>query len=438
MSRRVAKSAVAAALGATLALSGCAPGASPGADPASGAVLGVVLSGLVNQVDGVVAHVDNAVEGNVIVAAANVRYTLDNATSAWSSELSKQQSQLDASINASLGKLNAMVADLTSGQKQAIAEAGAQALTVANTLPLANRSPQVSAYSPHLDAADEQPVQVTIDGNFPDAMKPDQRPFLNIGQQTITPNRVTTKSLGFEVPAGALPPFGATTLQPVSLDLTVPYKEGLIFKDLKPGTFRLLLSQVPMSPVKSLTVIDSVHSQVEERRQTVSDTWTVDSLAAGKNVEGKRLGVQAEPGWRIDPASARIVVDFIKVPEKVVGPHWVLKTGTDLITETSAFACFVGPFGSCGSGRVHFHLVYDQVRSHEVTTPRESENLALRWNDTISRQVATPREWTVNAVLFDGTVLQLTTSSRTSRFLTVDDNGHAVTIHATDLSTLLT
>jgi len=407
-----------------------------------GPILGDILSGLTNNITTVIQNATASGETSVLVAAGSVTSALNNFESSFASDLNNSIDQLNTDARNQLTTLQTLVDDLKKGTADLLHAAVTGAQQLINTLPFANLNPQVTSYSPIFVASPPAgtTTEITINGNFFWAFQQKLTPTMQTGGVTYQPNLVETQQLGFALPGSAFAQF-TNQLAAVSLELDAPYKEGVIFKSIKPGVFRLLVTSLPQSPVQSLT-LTTQHSSTSTITNNL--TYPPGASASGGELHQDSFDCQthikayvanADIGFTIVPTSAVPVITFNKngvTSEQVVATV----TNNQVVLTASTYPnCFLGI--SNGSGDIYFYVTYVEQKQQTTTGPQATP-INIRWGDQLSLPV-TPNQWMVHAVMFDGTIFDATDTNHTNQYLSVTNNGPFVQIKASstkDLSTI--
>jgi hypothetical protein len=269
---------------------------------------------------------------------------------------------------------------------------------------------------------------VTVNGNFVWAFEKQLRPTLRVGGHTYGVNELTTQRLGFSLPAST---FTSSTgaLSPVSLELDAPYESGFIFHTIKPGTFFLLVTVLPPSPVKSLT-LTTVTKQNGTATNSVTDPSGASPAGGGIHLDSfdcqdhTTTGtISADPGWKIVPSTAQ--VNFIENKHPNAANVTIDAAQSQITYEASTTAnCFAGI--SNGSGDITFYITFTEEQPVTTTTP-VTKNLTLGWGDQLVEPVD-PNNWTLNATLFTGATVQYNSTDNSHEYLSVLDEGSSIQI----------
>jgi hypothetical protein len=404
----------------------------------AGDPLGLVLDDLANSVSTIIDNAAASFQAAVVAAAGQVQDAINNAESAFANDLNTAINNISAAERSAVDQIQALVSNLQSDAAQLAQTITADAQQLINTLPFTNKNPQVTSYTPQFTAgaAPGSPVQVTVNGNFAWAFEKQLSPTVRVGGQAYTADEVTTQQLGFSLP-GSTFTGSHNSLTPVSLELDVPYESGVIFKTVKPGTFYLLVTVLPPSPVTTLTLTTAV-SHSGTATKPVTDPPNASAAGGGIHLDSfdcqdhKLTGtVSADPGWSIVPSSAQVHYLENKSPNAA---DVTLDVAASVITYTATTKanCFLGV--SDGSGDITFYVSFTEEQSVTTTTP-VTKNLALGWGDQLVEPVD-PHNWSLSATLFSGATVQFDTTSNSNEYLSVVDEGSSIQISAPGTSSL--
>lgn len=396
----------------------------PGCGPVKGDPLGSIFADLSASVNSVIEKAGAQAQFTTLAAAGAAQDAIGQAESAYATQLDKTVGKLDQTTAQNVARLQSLVADLQSGGREAIVSAGMEAQQLVNTIPFTNKNPQVTSYSPRfVIPSNGGVVQLRIRGNFVYAYQQKQTPTLVVDGTTYQPNLLTTQELGFAVPATAFPPSAAAPA-PLSLELDTPYEHGKVFKTIRPGVFRLLLTSLPGSPVVSATLtkqVTTTGTATAARRAPAVGGWTLNSYDC--NEHQKTQSIAANPGWTIVPSTVQYTYDFNKNPGSA-DVQVAASRSNIVVTYSTRPACFIGICNGCGSIVVHIDYQEEQA---VTATSTESAPLRLRWGDVVVEPVP-QGQWKVSLGLFDGTTREFSGSDHSNKYVLVDDQSSNVRI----------
>jgi hypothetical protein len=407
-----------------------------------GKILGDVLSGLLSDVNTVIQNSIASGEAAAISTALVVQQAIENARSAFAADLNQAIDKVSEDVRNVMSRLETDVRELEGRVHKLLRHATQDAQQLINSMPLTNKNPQITSYTPRYVSSlrKDDTITVTLRGNWPLAMETSKTPTIVAAGRTIEPVALLTQEMAFNIPAAAFPSPKQDEFLGTSLEVTIPYESGVIFKTLKPGVFRLLLVTLPTTPVRSLKLTNTVtkKERITQLRRSpsagsgASTVYGVESYSTCK--EGVLDPVQIRPssgGWKLDTETFQIV----KTVERNAANVDVRIEATEDLAQVTARtkpACvdFVLRV-STGSGAVSFYVLYSQYRDVDSTSNSTTE-LPLNWGDQINIPV-TPNGWKVEAVMFDGRSMEFTdtgTDLSEPPYLQVVNQGKTIQISA--------
>jgi len=405
-------------------LAACDRSSQPALDP-----VGAVLGSLQDRANAVITKAGTQGQILAVTAASQVGLAISNAESAFATDLDKSIDQVDDATRRTIDNLRVLLKDVESGSADMLRRATSNAQQLINSLPFANKNPQVTAYSPRfVTSAARDAVQVSVDGNFFWASHNKLEVSLRVGGETYKANESLTSRVGFSIPATA---FGDAkdAVGRISMELTAPYEEGVVFKSRPVGVFHLLVTVLPAAPTKKVTLTSSVTESGKEYRSLTAPAdgggWNLRSWERCQD-ENDIHTISANIGWTIDVPSVQVGYS-LRTPTDLdawadldtVGPTGFVVTG-----HTRAH-CFLGI--SKGSGSLTYFVTYTEYRTTQTTTSKPRPLDQFTWG---SQQVipVSRGKWQVRAELWDGTVVESAGSSHDNPYLTIDDQGDHVKI----------
>ncbi|HEV2376586.1 MAG TPA: hypothetical protein VGS19_30975 [Streptosporangiaceae bacterium] len=412
------------AVSAALVLTGC-PGPSP-----VGPSIGSILQSLAGSVDSIIATATTGAESDILTASGSVQSAIDTAASAYAQDLNLTINQVNATVSSSIAQLQNLVAELQTSVATTLQTATNDAQQLINSIPFTNKNPQVTSYSPHfVQQGTQASIEVIVNGNFVYAAQQHLTPTLSVGGRTIRPNENTTPQLGFSVPMSLLPSAGAA-LQSISLRLSAPYEQGLVFHSTQLDSFALLVTVLPANPFTSLVLY--TNQQGGEVQKTIvqppgssasSGGWYLESYSTCQDASFTDA-FGADPNWTIIPSTVTAVVTSNKNPgnAQVTAVGSIAQAQINAMTEPNC-TCFI-VCGSHGSGDVTFYLTYTEEQAGPSTV--QATPISLGWGDTVSESVSSG--WTLKATLFDGHLIDFNNSDSSNPYIHVTNYGANITI----------
>lgn len=386
--------------------------------------LGGVLGGLQDTVNGIIDEAGAQGQALTVTAAGQVLLAVNNAQSAFATDLNVSLDKVDDAVRRNVGQLQAMVTQLQSGTAELLDAATNDAQQLINTLPFANKNPQVRAFSPRfVTAAANQPVAVSVKGNFVWAAEKKMDVTLVVGGATYKAAENITSSLQFLVPASAFASL-PDRAQRVSMELHTPYESGVIFKSRPVGVFRLLTTVLPAAPVKKVTVTNDAPVQGTEYRTVTAPAdgsgWNLRSWDGCVDKSDTHV-ISADAGWTIDVPSVTVQYGM-QTPDALAAKAMVRTVSPTgfVVSGYTVAHCFLGI--SNGSGSLNYSVTYTESRTVHSTQTTVRTLDPIGWG---GEQVVpvTRGKWRVRAELWDGTVVESAGASRSNPYLSIDDQG---------------
>lgn len=375
----------------TLSLSGC----NGGGAAVGGATLGFALNGFADRIETVVRTAGEHGRGIIVQAGTEAYIAIQAAKIAYEDSLNKSVDKLDATTTKKLQEIQTMVNDLESNVDDKIATVTSQAQQIANTLPFANTTPQLTSFRPKFQANSVNPGQIELEmrGNFLFAHRDDFKPSLRVADKTYEPAENTTQSLKFLItPASTEVPDNKITL--TKMRLTMPYEEKrfLIFKSRKEGTYDLLLGTLPSSPGR-ITLSKKNVTETTETQHVVTQTWQQHS----SNDDHKDVIYEGSghPGWTVVDSSVKFVVEWSQGDENDQWSKTFVRANPSVVFRVTTIHHGIGT-----SGKVNFHFEYDIQRPKPVES-WTTEPVDLTWGQSRTFP-AEPNKWKVTFDSFDG------------------------------------
>ncbi|MEH1056838.1 hypothetical protein V6U89_16725 [Micromonospora sp. CPCC 206171] len=405
-------------------------GACTGGSPAAVVnPIGGVLGSLEATVNGIIDEAGRQGQILTVTAGGQVYLAINNAESAFATALNTGIDKVDDATRRTIEQLQAMVKQLQSGATELLNAATNDAQQLINSLPFTNKNPQVRAFSPRfVGGAKNEPVPVSVQGNFFWASEKKLDVTLQVGGVTYKAAENLTSDVQFLVPANVFPS-SPDRAQQVSMELHAPYEKGVIFKSRPIGVFHLMVTVLPSAPTKRVTVTNDEPIQSTEYRTISAPAggtgWDLRSWDGCRDKNDTHT-ISAADGWTIDVPSVAIQYGM-QTPDALAANATldsVSPTGFVVSGHTIAH-CFLGI--SKGSGSLNYSVTYTESR------PVHSTNTTVRTLDPFSwgsQQVipVTRGKWRVHAELWNGSVVESAGTSRDNPYLTVDDQGDYVKI----------
>jgi hypothetical protein len=391
-------------------------------DPVSTVTLGVVLNNLMTDVQETVARAGDTARGVVFDAGSEFTATLDNFSVAYDADLNKSIDALDGVTSRKLQEIESIVSKFSTQFDASSQSLATQAQQIVNTLPLASKSPQVRAFTPHFVASAQPRVDLRVTGNFPQAQQSGFAPSLTVGATTVSAAETTTQTLTFPLSPASLGAMHDNQITPATVELKVPYKPSIPLSRAKVGTFRLLIGTLPPSPGR-FTLTRTVNQPTVETQHYIGPTYKQNSEDHQDKV-GKPYKYSPDLGlWRVIPATAKFIVESHRGAEgRSWSWQWQSQQPSGVTVEVSTWWKV-----AYADGVVQFHVEFDEQRPMD-NWQDQTTTIDLPWGGQQVYNVD-PNRWKLSGILFDGTPFE-TAGSEDTRFLTVRVVGNTVIVKA--------
>ncbi len=200
-----------------------------------------------------------------------------------------------------------MVEVFKSDTASAAQVASAKATVLVSQLPFANGEPKVDGWTPRY-VTGTAPVTLKVTGYFPNSREGTE-PRLEIagsefvigqGESKAANTGNTTTELTFVLPPNVFPPPQAGMVEPVTADLTVPYRSKVLRRDAT-ARYSLLIGTLPSSPGK-VTFYNTVKTSETETAPIVMDVPSQSGNENSPRTTIQCVTLSAEEvaeGWRL-------------------------------------------------------------------------------------------------------------------------------------------
>src|SRR5689334_7765470 len=203
---------------------GACTGGSGGSPPAINPI-GAILGSLQDTVNGIIDEAGRQGQILTVTAGSQVELAINNAESAFATDLNTSIDKVDDATRRNIEQLQAMVKQVQSGSTELLNAATNDAQQLINSLPFSNKNPQVRAFSPRfVAAAKNEPVPVSVQGNFFWASEKKLDVTLQVGGVTYKSAENLTSDVQFLVPASVFTS-SPDKAQRVSMELHAPYEK---------------------------------------------------------------------------------------------------------------------------------------------------------------------------------------------------------------------
>jgi hypothetical protein len=394
-------------------------------------IIGDILGGLQNTIDQAIQNAAAQADTTALLALQAAQQAVDQAESAAAQDLAKNLDKVSQDLQDALTRVQGIEQDLIKGGQALLQQATDDAEFVIASIPFLNQNPKLQSYSPVFQTAPTGDVIVHLHGLFAYAFQHGLAPSMSAPGSQLVSN--TTEDLDFSVPRQDFSPVLANGFGYTSLQVTVPYEKGIIFKNIKPGVFRLLVTMIPSSPVSNLVV----HTPVTT---TATNTWTfkfpnqpiylnsynchTDTLNPPIAVyPNAATGTTSAGQFVADPSVTHVEILFQKNSQNVhVGVS--ASSGSVVLSGYTSPNCILGI--SDGSGSVVFDAVAEE-QDTVTNVGHVDDPVNLVWGGSVTHTVEPG--WSITGTLFNGQPVQIGTNS-SSRYLNVSVIGGRVQISA--------
>jgi hypothetical protein len=401
---------------------------------AGGAIVAVALGQALERIDRMIDEAANRADGRIMRAGGELRLTVESARVVYREELDRTLEEVNASVSRHIEEIEGLTDDLVASTAETADKITLDAQALTNTLPFANREPQLTRYTPAF-ATNAGPLRLAIRGNFLFAQRAGFEPTLEANNAVLRPTSNTTQRLTFEVPANRLPASSPNEVAPATLILHVPYETGTIRKKRYTAHFTILVGIVPPSPGSIQFFRRWKRTEVDQQPGR-SPTYSIDSKAAGSDVNEEFCAPpqRATAGYLIDPLTVEKVIEQTRGNE---GQAWALMMRSPVPGSVCAIAktwayCWCDPSKWHLDGLVTFHFSWTEVKAVDVDIEDPPEPIQLGWGESRSRDVPSGR-WRLVYTSFAGKIHEVETAAFHDEFVKVRINGSAVTVSATEL-----
>jgi hypothetical protein len=437
--RCLVRSAVVLIVGVSLLL----PSESSGQGVATAATVGVVLSGLLDQVGGLIDQAKNAGNSLQMEAGREVYLALQNAQNAYAQSLNLTVSTAGGEVTKQIGQLTSLVNDVQNNTFGSLTQLTTRTQTIVNSLPFRQHQPQVERITPTFIAPRlaAQSVPVRYEGNFEFASDPSFAPILKLHAKQIPLGTNTTQKLTFELPRNELGIGNNPAVDSVHFvhgTLEIPWNES-IWMGLRhrrhQDTYKTLIGVLPSSP-GAISVMHFVPREVIETRAFNSTTFELCSIRECGNNDHLDVpfAVAPDAGWSV----VRNTSHFDKSwNEGDNSNSFVSDDGGQVVYKVSTV--HHGAFGT--SGKVRFSIGFNESRAHTVTDTvteviNDSGRTTLHWGEQRTYPFATGT-YKVVFDAFDKAHFEFQAPDNGNPFLKVRDQGGSLVLVSADPATLI-
>lgn len=430
---------------ALVALAGC------GQKPvAPGELLGSFLTDLSTQIDSTLQQFGDSANSITLQLAGQIRLDLDQAVSAFATQLTKSVNDLDAATKQTLNQLQGLVNDLSSQSQDVLTKATDSAELILSQIPFTDKNPRVTDYSPRFTtaAASAGGLVLTLKGAFAKANEPQYAAVLKVNGVVVDGGKIsnTLTELKFKLPSGAF------ALGSPNIEVDLPFQTGSVFnKRIVPGVFSLFITRLPDSPTKNVFLSTTVPTKAPQAEKKTTEQFGYNSLDCNPHAASPTIQPPAaspgEPAWTIDTTQLHfnIVDGYPKGPSgTVTGPNWTaISPSAVTFSVLTTPACF---WPIIEGGRTFFTVSYVIVRTvdgrpavrncDQHSAGNGCPNLSLQWGGSLDVPVPQrPGNWQLVVTLFDGTSITAGPGATTNNpWVKITDLGTHVNVSAMPLA----
>ena len=374
-------------------------------------ILGGLLDGLFNRVDLSIKDAINSAESAgidiVIEAGRELELAIESAKNAYEDSLNLTIDKVEAAVKETFDQLNTLVTKFETQAIDAMNDLEARAQQIVNTLPGADRQPQLINIQPRyivLSGSVEE-VWVKFYGNFVDAATVGYEPSLAFNTSMCPLRENTTQRLIFAVTPQLITPSDPSKYNYTTGILSIPWKNsGILSSSQDIATFKIGFGTLPLYPAKSIIV---------EYASVVTNHVVVQKLSPNFSENGNRWypehwhtiyeHIYPAYGWKIEQSKTPSINMVIEHGGNQ-NVQWGIESCSpaEIVVKISLY---------CGSGHdmgiCHFNVTYWESQDQKQSTLRQETIDGLKWGDV---KLLTPKDNEVisklTVVTYDGKTLE--------------------------------
>ncbi|MCI0391748.1 MAG: hypothetical protein MOB07_23640 [Acidobacteria bacterium] len=353
-------------------------------------VLTAVLDQLQARLDALLNSARSAGTELLLVLGAQVAAEISLARQQLHTELDYQRERWSEAANALVNNITESISNLENqafGQAQDLIN---QAQLIAISLPFADKSPHVRAFSPIVSFRPPSGVDdlvFTVAGVFPDVGKEGYDPTLTLdltSGSARTPKKYPASSANaflaqFHVPQTDLAFPTGSAARSIQAHVNIPYRKrcALLFNCKRESSFPVLIGLLPRSP-GNLHVSFSTTTEEYETKMATSHVMHQDASRGDDRNHPQTFA--PDPGYEIIPESVRITV---------LGANGDWSLGGNCSTRTAACwqvttvqhhcLAFICPQGH--DGAVNFRLSFAE-KTLVTKVQNGQKDIPIAWNQT--------------------------------------------------------
>ena len=246
-----------------------------------------------------------------IEAGEEISRAIEQAKNAYQSELNKTIDKVSVAAKKSFDQLKSMVQAFEKDTGEGLNKLMVDAQQLANTLPFANKQPQLSSVKPRYLVIDDlaKTSFVVFKGNFPYTAKIGFEPSLTFTDKPCYLVDSNTQSFTFQIPHNAFSDVDPTKYGYKTGQLRVPFDDGWIWSHKNEFDYRIGLGALPQIAGKTVEYVAKGTERNSE--ETLSANYHYDGNSwYPTHWHEEDLHVYPKPGWTIDMSKAPVIVDF--------------------------------------------------------------------------------------------------------------------------------
>lgn len=430
----------AALMGMLSTACGCGGGATAAATiPLTGA-MELVLNQLMDRAQLLIQQAQNAGLVLEVQAGAQAIAVIGYVQQVYQNSLDRTSDILGAQQQQAITGIRSVLDDIENHSLANLQTLASRLQGIANTIPLANRFPQVTAYGKlYVSACGPTSVAFSATGNFFDVADPAFTPVLEVGGHTFRPTTSITTGLTFDVPRDTiLPSATSQAVRYIPAILRVPYAKrcNLLSTCKEEAVFRFSFIALPPQPgrVVLMTTRRLAHRITQD---FTSHEFPQDSSQDDLEI----LHCQnMTDGWFFDINSARYEFKTIHLEHSlpIIGGRNIQlvqgEPGNDWFDlgnhSTSTAACWKFKTlhkGLGTSGKLYFFIKGRMYRD-EATRESHEQSIDMCWGDSRAVIVDSTARWVLKFFEFDGRQIDFGSADSSNPFVRVSAVGNVVTV----------
>jgi hypothetical protein len=397
---------------------------------AGAATFGAALQIGLNKAGDLIRQAREAGNDLLLGTGVEIQNAITSAQIAYESSLSKTMQEVGVAERKFATDMDTIFQTNLDRGARAARELLGRTQIIANTVPFANKIPQVAGYSPHFVLPAGDSIRLEISGNFPFGFSRDEIPILAMdGQPPLKASSFSTSAISFSLPRSACSAALPNRIGVCAATFSVPWDASRWFnvfgRKIERGIFKVEFGVLPQTPgTMSLRVPTSTPRQ--ESAYRVSGTFNYDS--SDNDIEENRslrlTEAEIRDGWRIVPNTWRF--ELVRHIEGVEGHDWYNmgyqgSSDIEVIWRARTERKHIG-----SSGKIMWRIGCTIARTVQVAANVDT-NVPLSWamSENFKYNID---QWKLTWTRFDGAKRDITKTDLASDFLRVTANGTDFTI----------